>query len=65
MVPHIVRTDDTAAGNHLSLRKPSSWNQSTRIMGKGLPGWKWPEECNEARKVCLEQEFRFLEGWQS
>ena len=24
---------------------------------------KWPEECNDARKDCFEQEFRFLEEW--
>jgi len=24
---------------------------------------EWPKECNEARKDCFEQEFRFLEGW--
>ena len=42
------------------LRKnPESWK-------KAFPAEKkWPKECNEARKDCFEQEFRFLEGWQS
>ena len=45
------------ASHLLGTYPPESWK-------KVFPAEKkWPEECNDARKDCFEQEFRFLEEW--
>lgn len=47
------------ASHLLGTNPPESWK-------KAFPAEKkWSKECNKARKDCFEQEFRFLEGWQS
>ena len=58
--PYRVQTIIYPYASHLlGTNPPKSWKKAF------LAEKKWPKECNEARKDCFEQEFRFLEGWQS